>query len=110
MKAHTYAGTIKSAIARAKRILVGEGFPWSVTTGRYSPYFNEQKTTDGVKVTRVGYSDTIALSVRVQRIGYSDEARAQVRLIEGLAIGALREGGLPVDDRGWLICTGETLP
>ena len=75
-----YAGEYKSAIARAKRVLLAAGLPWSRTTGRYSPFgFQTQKTTAGVRVQRVGCSDTIALHV----YGYStpgDAARESRRL------------------------------
>ena len=38
MTAHSYQGEYRSAIAKAKRILLAAGFPWSKTTGRYSAF------------------------------------------------------------------------
>lgn len=103
MQDHSYAGEFKSAINRAKKVLVAAGFPWSVTSGRYQPFFNEQKTSDGVRVTRVGCSETIAIHIHDgNKMG--EAARADRRLMEALAIATLREAGMPFDDRGWLAC------
>lgn len=95
IKANTYAGNYKSGIVRAKKILITAGFPWSKTTGRYHPFANTQTTSNGVRVTRVGCSGTIALHVR---------AIVDAKLIETLAIVALRDAGLNFDERGWLDC------
>ncbi len=102
MTQHTYQGDYKSAIARAKRILLAAGFPWSKTTGRYSPFADTKRTSHGVRVTRVGCSTTIALHAYLGR--YAE--RGHTKLIEACAIATLREGGLPFDDRGFLDCTG----
>jgi len=100
---HTYPGDYRSAIARAKKVLTKAGFPWSTTTGRYAPYGSEQVTTDGVRVSRVGVSETVAL--HVHSAGWlSGGAKEEYRLINALAIATLREAGLPFDDRGWLAC------
>lgn len=99
-----YAGTWKSAIARAKKVLVAAGFPWSVTAGRYTPFFNRQTTTKGVRVTRVGCSDTVSMSVWGYVHSTSEADREIVRWMQALAIQAMREAGLPVDDRGWIDC------
>jgi hypothetical protein len=97
-----YAGEFKSAIARAKRALVAAGLPWSVTTGRYSPYFNEQKTTRGLRVTRLGCSDTVTVNVWGDyAIGAAGNER---RDLLAKALEVLRAAGLPFDDRGWLEC------
>ena len=102
--AGTYPGEFKSAIAKAKKILVAAGFPWSVTTGRYQPYFNEQVTTRGVRVSRVGCSESIALHVYGYTHDISEERKQERRMMEALAIATLREAGMPFDDRGWLAC------
>jgi hypothetical protein len=99
-----YAGEYKSAITRAKRVLVAAGFPWSKTTGRYSAFGSKQRTTAGVRVTRIGCSDTVALHVYDDHATYSDAARAKRRDLETRALATLRAGGLPFDDRGWLEC------
>lgn len=99
-----YKGEVKSAIARAKRVLLAAGFPWSKTTGRYHPFASTQKTTHGVKVTRVGCSNEVALHVRWRDYESGTEARSERHLIEALAVATLREAGLPFDDRGWLKC------
>lgn len=99
MTGHQYAGEYRSGIARAKKILLAAGFPWSKTTGRYAFFDSTQRTADGVRVTRVGCSNTIATYV-INKYGSWDESR----LIEMLAIATLREAGLPFDDRGWLEC------
>lgn len=100
----TYPGEYKSAIAKAKKILVAAGFPWSVTTGRYQPYGNTQVTTRGIRVTRVGYSSTVALHSYGYTGSFSSALDGERRLIEALAIATLREAGMPFDDRGWLAC------
>lgn len=102
MIGHTYAGDYKSAIARAKRVLLKAGFAWSHTTGHYTPFDNTQKTTDGVKVTRIGVSETIALHVQSKR--FTDAARDAARDLAQRALEALRAAGMPFDDRGWLAC------
>lgn len=100
---HRYSGNFKSGIVRAKKALIAAGFPWSVTTGRYHPFANEQRTTSGVRVTRLGCSGTITISVYDgNRMG--SEARDTRRWVEALAIATLREAGMPFDDRGWLEC------
>lgn len=102
-----YAGDYRSGIARAKRILLAAGFAWSKTTGRYEPFRSTKVTTKGVKVTRLGCSSTIVLHVHDGRDGYSynnEAVRAERRDMERRAIDALRAGGLPFDDRGWLDC------
>lgn len=91
-----YAGEYKSAIVRAKRILLAAGFAWSKTTGRYPNHV----TTRGVRVTRVGCGDAISLHVHNGTYGSREERRD----IHKRAIAALRAGGLPFDDRGWLEC------
>lgn len=102
MAGHQYSGTHRSAIARAKRILTGAGMRWSRTTGRYSPFGGTQKTTHGVRVTRIGCSACIALHVYDGGdVLWGREAR---REIHARALEILREGGLPFDDRGWLEC------
>lgn len=98
---HTYAGAYQSAIARAKKILIAAGFPWSVTSGRYSPFFNEQTTSAGVRVTRMGCSETITIHVHDP---ITPAVREDRRLINALAIATLRDAGMPFDDRGWLAC------
>lgn len=104
MRNHTYPGEYRSAIARAKRVLLAAGLPWSVTTGRYHPFANEQKTTNGVRVTRIGCSSTISLHVWGNH--YSNpESRAADRALMQKALEVLRADGLPFDDRGWLECS-----
>lgn len=108
MSMHSYTGDYRSAIARAKKVLVAAGFPWSVKKGRYTPYFNQQTVSKGVKVTRIGCSESIAIHVS----GYwtaSEGDRSTNRWIEALAIATLREAGLPFDDRGWLACGRDAL-
>jgi hypothetical protein len=95
-----YLGEHTSAIARAKKVLLAAGFPWSTKKGRYQPFFNTQVVTPGVTITRVGYSDTVAVHVREGRVLNREDRR----WIEVLAIATLREAGLPFDDRGWLEC------
>ena len=98
-----YDGTYQSAIARAKRILLRSGFTWSVTTGRYAPYGNAQKTTKGIRVTRVGCSSTIAVDARGYYTGFAHEL-AEGRELKKKAIETLRAEGMAFDDRGWLDC------
>ncbi len=103
MQAHSYEGEYQSAIARAKRILLAAGFPWAVKRGRYTPFFNQQTVSRGVKVTRIGVSETIALHAS----GYWSAAtgdRDTSRWVHALAVATLREAGMPFDDRGWLAC------
>lgn len=104
MTTNYYLGEYRSAIARAKRALVAAGLPWSKTTGRYSPYFSQQRTTFGLRVTRIGCSDTIALNAygdrRISMLAAQQELQAK-----GLEV--LRAAGLPFDDRGWLVCGAE---
>lgn len=90
----------KSGIAKAKRILVNAGFPWSVTTGRYSPFGGTQKTTPGIRVTRIGCSESISVSAW----GMTRRNRDASNWMEALAIATLRQAGMPFDDRGWLAC------
>jgi len=99
-----YAGEFQSAIARAKRVLLAAGFAWSKTTGRYSAFGGTQKTTHGVRVTRLGCSDTVVLHVYDSKYLSSDEARTRRIDLETRAIAALRAAGLPFDSRGWLEC------
>lgn len=104
MSAHTpgpwYPGEYRSAIARARRILLKAGFSWSQTKGRYSPYGGTQYTTKGLRVTRVGCSDAVALHVWGDNYAKREERR---ELLAG-ALQVLREAGMPFDDRGWLEC------
>lgn len=102
MKGHSYKGEFTSAIARAKKILIAAGFPWSTTTGRYLPFAGTQTTTRGVRVARVGCSDTVA--VHVYGYTFTGANEAERKLVNALAIATLREAGLPFDDRGWLAC------
>jgi len=102
--ANVYPGTWKSGIARCKKVLLAAGFVWSTTTGRYTPFNNQQKTTRGVRVTRVGCSKTVAVHAR----GYEFRPRDDARWVEALAIATLREAGLPMDDRGWMECAEDT--
>ena len=95
-----YEGTYQAAIARAKRTLIKASFEWSVTRGRYHPFANTQTTTQGVRVTRVGCSSTIALHAW----GYTYEPREVSQALETKAIETLRAAGLPFDDRGYLEC------
>lgn len=81
-------------------MLLAAGFPWSVTTGRYQPYCNTQRTTFGVRVTRIGISESVSVNVW----GGEHHPRDTTRLMEALAIATLREAGMPFDDRGWLAC------
>lgn len=100
---HSYPGEYRSAIARAKKVLVAAGFPWSTITGRYTPFNNTQKVTAGVTVRRIGCSETVSLHTRDRDL-YTAEASEDRRLMQALAIMTLREAGLPFDDRGWLAC------
>lgn len=102
-----YAGQYRSAIARAKRILLAAGFEWSRTIGRYSPFANTQRTTPGVTITRVGCSDTVAIHSHVDGWEHSEAARVAAREMTQRAIAVLRAAGLPFDDRGWLECDGK---
>jgi hypothetical protein len=96
--APVYAGNYRSAIARAKRILLAAGFDWSVTTGRYRAFGGpSQRTSAGVRVQRIGCSDSIAVHVY-------GAPRGDNRPTEERAVAALRAGGLPFDARGWLEC------
>lgn len=101
MKSHSYKGEFNSAIARAKKILLAAGFPWSKTIGRYSAFSDTRYTTVGVKVARIGCSETIAIHTHASRYGFDREG---TRLIQACAIATLREAGMPFDDRGWLAC------
>ena len=101
MEAHTYVGHFRSAIARAKRALLKAGIPWSVTTGRYTPFDSQQVTTYGVRVWRVGCSTNISASVH----GGSHKPREEIHALAAKARDVLRAAGLPFDDRGWLHCT-----
>jgi hypothetical protein len=100
---HSVPMEYKSAIAKAKKILVAAGIPWSKSTGRYSPFSQTKITTHGVKVHRIGCSDSIALHVyNGERT--SEAARNERRELEAKAIQILRDAGMPFDDRGWLHC------
>lgn len=101
-----YNGSYKSALVRARRVLGKAGFPLSRTTGRYTPYNNEQVTTDGVSVTRLGLSSTITLHVTTWASRHIETAaqREERKLVLALAIQTLREAGLAFDERGWLDC------
>ena len=101
---NVYLGEYRSAIARAKKLLIAAGLPWSTTTGRYTPFFNRQHTTYGLRITRVGVSDSIALHVWGDNASISDEAKAKRKALQARALEVLRAGGLPFDDRGWLDC------
>lgn len=108
MTSHRYAGLFRSGIVRAKKVLIAAGFPWSTTTGRYHPFANEQRTTNGVKVTRVGCSGTIAIHVHSHAWTHGNTgAREDICWIQALAIATLREAGMPFDDRGWLECDND---
>ena len=100
MTAHSYQGEYRSAIAKAKRILLAAGFTLSKTTGRYHPFARTQKTTHGVKVTRIGCSETISMYMHMGEHYDRDVMRSET----ALALKALRDGGMPFDDRGWLAC------
>lgn len=103
MANHTYAGEFQSAINRAKKTLINAGFSWSVTSGRYQPFFNEQTTSNGIRVTRIGCSETIAIHIHDgNKMG--EAARDNRCMMEALAIACLRDAGMPFDDRGWLAC------
>lgn len=104
MADHRYAGQFRSGIIRAKKILLAAGFPWSVTTGRYYPYGNEQRTSAGVRVQRIGCSSTISVNVYDGVRHYGPSASEDRRWMLALAVQALRDAGLPFDDRGWLEC------
>ena len=95
---------MRSAIARSKRVLLAAGFPWSVITGRYSAYGNTQKVTTGIHVWRVGVSKTVSVNWRGEIFSTDFDSRT---LRVALAVSALRDAGLPYDDRGWLECDGE---
>lgn len=101
-------GEYRSAIARAKKVLLAAGFEWSRTTGRYSPYGGSQHTTMGAKVTRAGCSDFVSVSVHVNTAYGRDFSPAAKRAAhfeyQRSVIEALRAGGMPFDDRGWLEC------
>ncbi len=98
-----YAGEFQSAIARAKKVLLAAGFQWSVSGGRYQPYGSTKITSYGVRVTRVGCSDSITLHVYDSN-STSDQARDARRNLRASALDALRAAGLPFDDRGFLEC------
>ena len=87
-----YKGDYKSAIARAKRILLAAGFVWSKTTGRYP----NSKTSNGVCVVRIGHGLRLVFVFPIIQVPGETRA-ATTRATE-----ALRAGGLPFDDRGWL--------
>lgn len=99
MSGHQYPGEYRSGIARAKKILLKAGFEWSRTTGHYSPFASTQHISDGVKVTRVGVSGSITIHVHMRHW-----KREEAFALKRRAIEALRAGGLPFDDRGWLEC------
>jgi hypothetical protein len=99
-----YPGSYKSAIARAKKVLLAAGFPWSVIKGRYSPYYNTQTVTSGIVVKRVGFSKKISVHFRDSRAAYSESVFQEGLLIKALAIATLREAGLPFQDNGFLEC------
>ncbi len=98
-----YAGEYTSAIARAKRVLLAAGFAWSRSTGQYHPFADTKITTAGVRVTRIGCSDTIAIHVYDSN-SMGEAARLARRELNARALAALRAAGLPFDDRGWLEC------
>lgn len=102
-----YPGTYQAAIARAKRVLIAAGFPWSKTSGRYSPFTNEQVTTLGMRVTRIGCSTSVSVSVHGwSRLPFTSELKERMHFMQKWAVITLREAGLPFDDRGWLECAG----
>lgn len=101
MADNSYPGQYLSAIARAKKVLLKAGFPWSKTVGRYSP-FGGQRVSRGVRVQRIGLSETVA--VHVYGYSYYRSEDEEGRLVHALAIATLRDAGMPFDDRGWLAC------
>ena len=103
-----YKGTYRSAINRCKKVLTAAGFPWSVTTGRYSPYNNQQKTSFGVRVQRVGCSNTVSLHVYDDLMLDNEEKRNTRRLILALATQTLREAGIPIQDNTFIDCSVDT--
>ena len=101
MTEEVYPGYVKSALARARKVLKAEGLPLFKSYGRYQPFCNPQRFDWGVKVTRVGCSKTIALHVRMGERSISSDDRP----VFERALVALRKAGLPFDDRGWLGCS-----
>lgn len=107
MESALYQGSYTSAIARARRIILAAGMSWAKKHGRYEPFCNHQTWTPGVRVTRIGVSDAVSLSVVLRASGqeYGGDAERRERLeIEARALAILREAGLPFDHRGWLEC------
>lgn len=103
MRAHSYPWEYKSAIAKAKRVLQAAGVPWSSVTGRYAPYGSTKHWTHGVRVSRIGCSETIALHTYPH-----SQPRDETRALKEQALTALRAAGMPFDDRGWLACGADT--
>lgn len=98
-----YRGQVQSALKRARKILRSAGVPMSRKIGRYTPFCNTQTLTIGASVHQVGCSESIALHYHNGQYGDLGERRR----LEHEARDILRAGGLPFDDRGWLLCLTE---
>lgn len=96
-----YDGSCQACIARCKKVLKAAGFAWGTIKGRYSPFDNQQRVTKGIRAHRVGCSNNVAVGA----IGYThSDGYEEARMMETLAIVTLRDAGLPIDDRGWIVC------
>lgn len=94
-----YPGQVSSALRRARKILADAGLPKGGTVGRYHPIGGHDKVLTGVKVSRVGCSASIALSW----YGPLPEGETY-KSVNAKAVEALRAGGMPFEDNGWLTC------
>ncbi len=70
-------------------------------TAERRPFDNQQRVTKGIRAHRVGCSNNVAVGA----IGYThSDGYEEARMMETLAIVTLRDAGLPIDDRGWIVC------
>lgn len=83
-----YAGTCRSAIARAKRILVKAGIDWS--SSGYTP---------GVGVVRMGVCSKVLLHAHTGYLSAQERQDLQNR-----ALATLRAAGMQFDDQYMLSC------
>lgn len=56
-----FQGTVRSALAKARRVLKASGLPLGKIEGRYATFGKSQRITPGWRVHRVGVSNHVSL-------------------------------------------------
>ena len=95
-----YVGEVKSCINAIRRTLTKHGWTLGKTLGRYYPFGAPQRILEGINVSRVGCSDSVAI---VYRSVGNDARYVNCKIQEAIAL--LRSNGFMFDDRGWLECS-----